>query len=69
MNTPLIPAMLLMPSARPRWLVGKASVRIAAELPIRHAAPMPWTTRNTISQTAPGGPVIQSMVSSSEATV
>ena len=48
MNTPLMPAMLLMPSARPRWLVGKASVRIAAELPIRQAAPMPWTTRNAI---------------------
>ncbi len=69
MNTPLMPAMLLIPSARPRWFTGKASVRIAAELPMRHAAPMPCTTRKIINQIAPGAPVIQSMVSSSDATV
>ena len=69
MNTPLIPTTLLMPSASPRWLAGNASVRIATELAISNAAPIPWTIRNTISQSAPAAPVIQSIVSSSEASV
>ncbi len=35
---------------------------------MRHAAPIPCSTRITISHIAPERPVIQSMVSSSEAT-
>ena len=69
MNWPLIPTTLLIPSASPRWLAGNASVRIATEFAIRNAAPMPWTIRNTISQSAPARPVIQSIVRSSDATV
>ena len=69
MNWPLIPTTLLMPSARPRWLAGNASVRIAAEFPIRNAAPMPCTIRKKISQSAPARPCIQSIVSSSDASV
>ena len=38
---PLTPTMLLIPSAMPRWLAGKASVRIAAELASRQAAADP----------------------------
>jgi hypothetical protein len=69
MNEPLMPAMLLMPRASPRCRGGKASVRIAPELPTRNAPPMPCTIRNTSSHMAPARPVIQSMVSSSEETV
>ena len=69
MNWPLIPATLLIPSASPRWWAGNASVRIATEFAIRKAAPIPWTTRQTISQSAPAGPVIQSIASRSDATV
>ena len=69
MNCPLIPTTLLIPSASPRWVEGNASVRIAAEFPIRKAAPMPWTIRKPISQSAPAPPCIQSIVRSSEAAV
>ena len=47
-NMPLTPTMLLMPSARPRWLEGKASVMIAAALASRQAPPMPCTIRKPI---------------------
>ena len=47
MNDPLIAATLLIPSASPRWFAGKASVRMAAELATRKAAPTPCMTRNT----------------------
>ena len=53
-----MPAMLLIPSARPRWSAGKASVRIAAELAISIAAPSAWNTRITISQIAAAAPCI-----------
>ena len=69
MKTPLTPTMLLMPSAIPRWLAGNASVRIAAELASRKAAPTPCTMRKTIRYSAPARPVIQSTVSNSEAIV
>ena len=69
MNTPLMPTTLLIPSASPRWCAGNASVRIATELAIRNAAPIPWTIRHPISQSAPAGPLIQSIVSSSEESV
>ncbi len=69
MNDPLIPATLLIPSARPRWLLGKASVSMAAELAMMNAAPIPWTIRMTMSHSAPDWPVIQSMVSSSDEMV
>ena len=45
---PLTPTMLLMPSAMPRWLAGKASVMIAAAFASRNAAPTPCTMRKTI---------------------
>ena len=48
MNVPLTPTMLLIPSAMPRWLLGKASVMIAAALASRQAPPMPCTIRNAI---------------------
>ncbi len=47
-NMPLTPTMLLIPSAMPRWLEGKASVMIAAALASRQAPPRPWTIRKTI---------------------
>ena len=69
MNVPLMPATLLIPKARPRWWAGKASVRIAAELPTRKAPPTPCTIRQASSQIAPACPVIQSMVSMKDAKV
>ena len=68
-NIPLTPTMLLIPSAMPRWLEGKASVRIAAELASRQAPPIPWTSRKPTRKRAPLVPVIQSIASISEATV
>ncbi len=58
-NEPAIAATPLMPSARPRWLAGNASVRIALELAIRNAPPMPCTTRQPISHSAAASPLIQ----------
>src|SRR6202020_1056703 len=51
-NDPQIAAMALIPSAVPRWLAGKASVRIAVELANRNAPPIPCTIRQMISQSA-----------------
>ncbi len=47
-NNPLTPTMLLIPSAMPRWLAGKASVMIAAAFASRQAPPTPWTMRKKI---------------------
>ena len=69
MNVPLIPATWLIPSAIPRWCSGKASVRIAAELATRKAAPTPWKTRITTRYSAAVVPDIQVIVSSSEKNV
>ena len=69
MNMPLTPTMLLIPRAIPRWRAGKASVMIAAALASRQAPPMPCTMRKTMRKVAPARPCIQSMASSSEATV
>ena len=55
-NEPAMAAIELMPSAVPRWLAGKASVRIAVELANRNAPPMPCTTRQMISHIAPAVP-------------
>ena len=66
---PLTPTMLLIPSAIPRWLAGKASVMIAAAFASRKAAPTPWTMRKTIRYSAPDCPVSQSIVNSSDASV
>ena len=52
MKVPLKAAAWLTPRAMPRWLAGKASVRMAAELAISMAAPTPWKIRMTISQIA-----------------
>ena len=59
MNVPLVAATPLIPSAMPRWLAGKASVRIADELAKTIAPPTPWKIRTTMSQMAPSAPVIQ----------
>ncbi len=69
MNMPLIPTTLLIPSARPRWFAGNASVRIATEFAIRKAAPIPCRMRKPISQSAPARPCSQSIVRSSDASV
>ena len=45
MNEPAMAATWLSPSAMPRWLAGKASVRIAAELANSIAPPTPCTIR------------------------
>jgi len=66
---PLMPATWLMPRAMPRWCSRKASVRMAAELAIRKAAPTPWKMRITTSHVAPAVPLIQVMVRSSEKNV
>ena len=69
-NMPLTPTMLLIPSAMPRWLAGKASVMIAAALASRQAPPTPWTIAEDDQVQRPRRcPVIQSTASSSEATV
>lgn len=52
-NEPATAATMLKPSAMPRWLLGNASVRMAADNAIRMAPPTPWTTRQPISHTAP----------------
>ena len=59
----------LMPSAMPRRLAGKASVRIAVELANSIAAPMPCTSRQPISHSAPPAPCIGSTASRIEPTV
>ena len=68
-NRPLMPTMVLIPSAIPRWSAGKASVMIAAELASRQAPPTPWTIRKTTRYIAPACPVIQSTARTSEAAV
>jgi hypothetical protein len=55
-NDPAMAAIMLMPMAMPRWATGKASVRIAVELAMSSAPPMPCTTRMAISSTAPAAP-------------
>jgi hypothetical protein len=69
MNMPEMPATMLMPSAKPRWSTGNASVMIAAELAMSIDAPTPWTMRNTISQIAPCAPVSGSSASTIEPTM
>jgi len=59
MNDPAIAAIMLVPRARPRWLGGKASVKIAVELAMMNAAPTPWKIRMTIMKMAASGPCIQ----------
>ena len=48
MNDPEVAATMLMPRAKPRWLMGKASVRMALELAINNAEPTAWQTRPPI---------------------
>ena len=52
-NEPATAATMLTPSAMPRWLLGNASVRIAADDAINIAPPTPWITRQPISHSAP----------------
>ncbi|CAM3892985.1 hypothetical protein KIPE111705_30105 [Kibdelosporangium persicum] len=66
---PAMAAMPLMPSARPRWPAGNASVRIALEFAIRNAPPTPCTIRHAISQIAAASPLIQVTASMTDETV
>ena len=69
MNMPLIATTFVIPRASPRCPGGKASVRIAVLFASRNAAPTPWRMRKTISQSAPAGPLSQSIARNSEASV
>ncbi len=68
-NEPTRAAIWLTPRAMPRWLAGKASVRMAAAFAISSAPPTAWTMRNAISSIAPAGPVLQVSDSATEAAV
>ena len=59
MNDPPMAAIEFTLRAVPRWLAGNASVTMAAELANRNAPPMPCTTRQMISHSAPSAPCIQ----------
>ena len=63
-----MPATWFRPSARPRWWVGKASVRMALELAISMAPPTPWAIRIAISHQAAALPCSQVTDSSTENT-
>ncbi len=54
MNEPLNAAAWFTPMAMPRWVSGKASVRMAAELAMSMAAPTPWKMRMTMRYMAGG---------------
>ncbi len=69
MNWPAIAAIPLIPRARPRWLDGNASVRMAAELANRKAPPTPCTMRIRMIQSAPLEPVKGVAASRSEPPV
>jgi hypothetical protein len=68
-NEPAMAATPFMPSARPRWLAGKASVRIADEFAIRKAPPTPCTIRQPISHNAAASPSNQVTASMIDDTV
>jgi hypothetical protein len=53
---PATAATILIPSAVPRCLAGKASVRMAVELAISMAPPIPWNTRQMMIHIAPALP-------------
>ena len=69
MNDPAIAATMLMPSASPRSLAPKASVRMAEELANKNAAPIPCTIRMTIIHRAPADPCSQVTDSKMQPTV
>ena len=58
-----------MPRAMPRWLTGKASVRMAMELAISRAPPTPWKIRRLISSSAPAAPTLGVRANAIEARV
>ena len=58
-----------MPSASPRWVAGKASVRIAVEFAVSMAPPTPCTMRSTISSRAPALPVLSTSAQPTEPSV
>ena len=68
-NCPAMAAIWLMPSAKPRWSAGNASVRIAAELAVSIEPPSAWSTRQPISHMAPAPPRNGSKESRIEAKV
>jgi len=59
MNDPAIAAIEFTLRAVPRWLIGNASVTMAAALANKNAPPIPCTTRQMISHSAPSLPCIQ----------
>ena len=69
MNEPVMPAIMLIPSAVPRCSTGNASVRIAVELAMSSAPPMPCTTRRMIMNMAADPPCPGVRESAIEATV
>ena len=69
MNWPDKPATWLIPSAKPRWFSGKASVRIAAELAMSMDPPIACRKRQPMSQRAPELPRYGSIESRTDATV
>ena len=66
---PEMAATLLIPSPRPRWSAGKASVTMAEELAKSMAPPTPCPTRMAMSQSAAAGPVIHVIARRTENTV
>ena len=69
MNEPAMPATAFTPSARPRWLWGNASVRIAEELANRKRAADALADPHHDQPQRAGAPCIQVTESSTEKTV
>jgi len=59
----------LMPRASPRWSAGKASVRMAAELPIIIAPPVAWIMRRMMISSAAVEPSLHTSVRPTAAAV
>ena len=59
MKDPAMAATWLRPSAMPRWFIGNASVRIAAELANSIAPPTPWKMRIAIRYQPAASPCSQ----------
>ena len=59
MNDPAMAATMLVPSAKPRWVGGKASVRMAAVFAMMNAPPTPCIKRMTIMNNAASRPCSQ----------
>ena len=69
MNEPAMAATWFSPRARPRWLVGNASVSSALELAISMAPPTPCRMRPAMIHQAAAEPCSQVSASSTENTL